>query len=152
MFVTPNQVLGDVVPLSRATKPLPDPFRRAATALLALIALCPAVYAQKHKQHKVKPAVDIIAIGKVLHAGAPVEGAVVYLENPKSLTIKSYLTVANGGYHFSNLSPETDYEVWAEQNGIQSKHKFISQFSSHSKFEFTLKLEPEKKHKFLGIF
>lgn len=85
-------------------------------------------------------------------AKVPVVGAVVYLENPKSLNVQSYLTDDKGYFHFSHIAPQTDYNVWAEQNGIETKHKFISQFSSHTHFHFTLKLTPEKKKKFLGIF
>ena len=87
----------------------------------------------------------------MVNGEAPAAGAVVYLENPTSLAIKSYLTNANGGFHFNNISPQTDYEVWAELNGVQSKHKFISQFSNHTKFDFTLKLESKKKRKLLGF-
>ena len=124
--------------------------RRFASLVCATLLLVPAGSAQKHK-HPRRAAVELVAAGKVLRDGAPIEGAVVYLENPKSLAIKSYLTAPNGEFHFSNISPQTDFEVWAEQNGVQSKHKFISQFSSHTKFVFVLKLEPPKKHKLLGI-
>ena len=123
---------------------------RFASLVCATLLLVPAAPAQKHK-HRPRPAIELVAAGKVLRDGAPIEGAVVYLENPKSLAIKSYLTAPNGEFHFSNISPQTDFEVWAEQNGVQSKHKFISQFSSHTKFVFVLKLEPQKKHKLLGI-
>ena len=85
-------------------------------------------------------------------ANAPVVGAVVYLENPKSLDVQSYLTDEHGYYHFTHIAAQTDYELWAEQNGVQTKHKFISQFSNHVAFHFTLELTPEKKKKFLGIF
>ena len=84
-------------------------------------------------------------------AKQPVEGAIVYLENPTSLAIKSYLTDNKGHFHFTQLAAQTDYDVWAEQNGVQTKHKFISQFSSHTHFAFTLKLVPEKKKKLLGF-
>lgn len=83
---------------------------------------------------------------------APVQGAVVYIENPKTLDVRSYLSDAQGHFHFSQVAPQTDFEVWAEQNGVQSKHKFISQFSSHLNYNFILKLEAKKKKKFLGIF
>ncbi len=140
--------------LLRASSGVAGPRRcaRACLAVLFAVALCtPAAHADKSgKPRKTKPAVELVAKGKVLHGGAPAEGAVVYLENPQSLAIKSYLTEANGQFHFSNISPQTDYEVWAEQNGVESKHKFISQFSSHSQFVFTLKLDPKKK-KLLGI-
>ena len=129
---------------------------RAPVALRAVGLLCGTLLlvspasAQKHR-HRPKAAIEFVAAGKVVHNGAPVEGAVVYLENPKSLAIKSYLTSPNGEFHFSNISPQTDFEVWAEQNGVQSRHKFISQFSSHTKFIFVLKLEPPKKRKLLGV-
>lgn len=100
-----------------------------------------------------KPVIRHTVDGVVVNgAGQPVSGAVVYLENPTSLDVRSYLTDAQGQYHFSQIAPQTDYEVWAEQNGVQSKHKFISQFSSHVHFHFRLKITPEKTHKFLGIF
>ena len=113
--------------------------------------LVPAAGAAKHTR-KTKPIVEIVAQGKVVNGGAPASNAVVYLENPISLAIKSYLTGPTGEFHFNNLSPQTDYEVWAELNGVQSKHKFISQFSNHTKFSLTLKLETKTKHKLLGIF
>ncbi len=99
-----------------------------------------------------KPAVRHTIEGNVMNgAKTPVIGAVVYLENPKSLDVSSYLTDDKGYFHFSQISPQTDYELWAEQNGVETKHKFISQFSSHVHFHFILKLTPEKKKKFLGI-
>ena len=99
-----------------------------------------------------KPALHHTVDGTVLNgAKAPVAGAVVYLENPKSLDVQSYLTDAQGHFHFNQIAPQTDYEVWAEQNGIQTNHKFISQFANHINFHFTLKLTPYRK-RFLGIF
>lgn len=125
---------------------------RGRWVLGALLAagFLPVAHAARHPK-PVKAAVELVAKGQVVHDGTAVNGAVVYLEDPKSLAIKSYLTADNGQFHFSNIAPQTDYEVWAEQNGVESKHKFISQFSSHTSFVFTLKLEPAKKHKLLGI-
>lgn len=117
---------------------------------LGLLAPCPAVAATHSK--RLQATAVRIAEGQVIDAAKkPVAGAVVYLENPTSLAMRSYLTDATGHFHFAQLAPETDYEIWAEQNGVESKHKFISQFSSHTHFDFTLKLEPAKK-KLLGIF
>jgi hypothetical protein len=125
---------------------------RATLVAATLAALLPSsVYAASHNKRPT-PAVDIIAQGEVInHAKTPVNNAIVYLENPKSLAIKSYLTDEKGHFHFTQLSPQTDYEVWAEQNGVESKHKFISQFSSHTHFDFTLELDRAHKHKFLGF-
>lgn len=135
----------------------------AHSALLLLCAVLPwglwllsplcahAAHAAKHTR-KPKPIVEVVAAGEVTRDGAPATGAVVYLENPANLAIKSYLTGPDGAFHFNNIAPQTDYEVWAELNGVQSKHKFISQFSNHTKFIYTLKLEPKGKHKLLGVF
>ena len=107
-----------------------------------------AAPAGKSRSKRPTPIAVRIAQGQVINnAKQPVEGAVVYLEDPTSLAIKSYLSDNTGHFHFAQLQAQTDYEVWAEQNGVQSKHKFISQFSSHTHFNFTLKLTPEHKKK-----
>ena len=97
------------------------------------------------------PAVRFVEGYVVSHAKTPLENAIVYLEDPKSMAIKSYLSDNKGYFHFTNLAAQTDYELWAEQEGVQSKHKFISQFSSRSRFVFTLKLDPKVKKKFLKL-
>ena len=164
----PEIVALSAIPLDKLDKPCPGRpapaqaarhgvFRRTAFLGLMLLSLCaalplpPAAAAAKHAQ-KPKPIVEIVAAGRVVNGAAPASGAIVYLKNPISLAIKSYLTGPNGEFHFNNISPQTDYEVWAELNGVQSKHKFISQFSNHTKFVLTLKLEAPKKRKKLGIF
>ena len=108
--------------------------------------------ADKNKAKREATAVVRIAQGQVVNGGKkPLAGAIVYLEDPTSLNIKSYLTDESGHFHFNQLAAQTDYEVWAEQNGTQSKHKFISQFSSHTHFSFQLTLDPDKKKKLLGF-
>ena len=132
----------------------PDLLQRAVCGVSLGCLLClgaPSAAARTGSKSRVKrpsPVAERIAQGQVVNnAKQPVEGAVVYLENPTSLAIKSYLTDTTGHFHFAQLQAQTDYEVWAEQNGVQSKHKFISQFSSHTHFNFTLKLTPEHKKK-----
>lgn len=134
-------------PLTRNGGLSPHGATLRALAAVAVFASAPSLL---HAQ--AKPAVRHTVEGTVINdAKAPVSGAVVYLENPKSLDVQSYLTDDKGQFHFNQISPQTDYEVWAEQNGVETKHKFISQFSSHVHFHFTLKLTT-KRHKFLGIF
>lgn len=125
--------------------------RACLVAVLCLIpAVLPACAVAGTKSKTQKIAQDRIAEGEVVNAARqPLEGAVVYLEDPNSLAIKSYLSNHGGHFHFDHLQPETDYEVWAEQNGVESKHQFISQFNSKPSFDFTLQIPP--KHKFLGF-
>lgn len=141
--------LSPLSPGNSPSQPLCSAGRRllGRPAQLAALLLLPGFLCAQSK-----PLVRHTVDGTVLDAAKhPVSGAVVYLENPKSLDVQSYLTDAQGHFHFSQISPQTDYDVWAEQNGVETRHRFISQFSSHVSFHFTLTLTPKKK-KFLGIF
>lgn len=76
--------------------------------------------------------------------GAPIQGAVVYLQDSKSLAVKSYLSDAQGHFHFRQLSMSADFDLWAELNGQRSKTKNISQFNSKTNLSYKLKLPVSK--------
>lgn len=76
--------------------------------------------------------------------GTPIQGAVIYLQDSKSLAVKSYLSDAQGRFHFRQLSMNTDFDLWAELNGKRSKTKSISQFNSRTDLNYKLKLPVSK--------
>jgi Carboxypeptidase regulatory-like domain len=74
----------------------------------------------------------------------PQTNAVVYLQDQKSLEVRTYITEANGHYRFGQLSTEVDYQLWAEFKGHKSKTKSISSFDSKKEFNFDLKIDTSK--------
>jgi len=49
--------------------------------------------------------------------------AVVYLKNTKTLAVKTYISDPDGTYRFPALSPNVDYEIYAEMDGARSDIK-----------------------------
>src|SRR5215467_4136264 len=71
----------------------------------------------------------------------PVSGAVVYIKNSKTLQIRSFITKDQGTYYFHSLSPDVDYELHAESNGVTSGNKTLSSFDSRKQAIINLKLK-----------
>jgi hypothetical protein len=73
--------------------------------------------------------------------GQPQQNAVVYLQDQKTLEVRTYITETDGHYRFGQLSSDVDYQLWAEYKGHKSKTKSISSFDSKKQFNFDLKIE-----------
>ena len=76
--------------------------------------------------------------------GTPIQGAVVYLQDSKALTVKSYLSDTQGRFHFRQLPMSADFDLWAELDGKRSRTKSISQFNSKTALNYKLKLPISK--------
>lgn len=81
--------------------------------------------------------------GQVLSAksDAPLSEAIVYLKNTKTLTIKSFITEKDGAYRFHGLSPNVDYEIYADYQGQKSSTKNISSFDTRNNITLNIRIE-----------
>jgi hypothetical protein len=67
--------------------------------------------------------------------------AVVYLKNTKTLAIRTYISDPDGSYHFPGLSPNIDYEIYAEFKGVHSDTKTLSAFDNRKQIDITLRIK-----------
>src|ERR1700761_4099941 len=103
-----------------------------ATAIPAATMAVPALSAQTSTASRT---VD----GKVIGKGdAPLAGAVVYLKDTRSLSVKTFICDEEGKFHFGQLGQNTDYELWSEFNHVKSNNKSISSFDDKKSYYFTL--------------
>lgn len=74
-------------------------------------------------------------------AGQPLPEAIVFLKNTKTLAVKTFIAEQDGTYHFHGLSPNVDYELYAEYHGQRSDVRTVSQFDSRSELTIHLKIK-----------
>ncbi len=74
-------------------------------------------------------------------AGQPLPNAVVYLKDMKTLAVKTFIAQRDGSYQFHGLSPNVDYDLYAESDGARSDNKTISQFDSKTNLTIHLKIK-----------
>ena len=105
-----------------------------ACAFVSSLAMPPTASAQAQKQRTVDGTVRNAA-------GQPMAGAVVYLKNATTLSVKTYVTTADGGYRFGQVPMDADYQVYAESSGKKSQTKTISNFDSKQLWTIGLKID-----------
>jgi hypothetical protein len=77
-------------------------------------------------------------------AGKAVPGAVVLLEDLKSLQVRSYLVQQDGKYHFHGLSSDASYQLHARMKGLFSNAKTVTVFDNGRIIVVNLKLAVKK--------
>jgi hypothetical protein len=109
-------------------------------ALVVLLSLTAAV--GLYAKDKDKPSTGRMLTGKVLdqHDNA-LPDAVVYLSNTRTHAVKSYIISTDGAYHFPELSPNIDYEVYAQYKGQKSETKTVSQFDDRKIVNIVLRVD-----------
>jgi Carboxypeptidase regulatory-like domain len=80
--------------------------------------------------------------GRVVdHQDNPLKDAIVYLSNTRTHGVKTYIVGPDGSYRFPALSPNIDYEVYAQYKGKKSDTKTVSQFDDRQQVSITLRID-----------
>ncbi len=107
----------------------------------ALLILAGAAAAQDAKREAQLRTVTGVVTDR---AENPVTGSVVFLQNMRTKVVRSSYTEQDGGYRFSGLDPNADYEVHAEKDGAKSATRTVSSFDTRKEIVLNLKIDKKK--------
>ena len=111
--------------------------KKAVIVVLTLISLAVCAFAFEQKGDNSR-----VLSGRVTdRQEAPLANAVVYLTNSRTRAVKTYIVGQDGAYRFPSLSPNIDYEVYAQYNGKKSDSKTVSQFDNRPQVNINLKVD-----------
>ena len=115
--------------------------RRICCCLAALALLATAATAQDKKHEAQLRTVHGLVIDK---SENPISGSVVFLKNMRTNSVRSSYTDDTGGYRFSGLDPNADYELHAEKDNQKSTTRTVSSFDSRKDIVLNLKIDKKK--------
>jgi hypothetical protein len=72
---------------------------------------------------------------------SPLPSAVVYLANTRTRAVKTFIVGPDGNYRFPALSPNVDYEVYAQYQSHKSDTKTVSQFDTRPQVNINLRID-----------
>jgi hypothetical protein len=113
---------------------------RRVNVVLALMVLLLATFAFGQKKSKTPTERSVSGFVTDV-SGAPVPGAIVQLENMKTMQVRSFIAKDKGDYYFNGLGTDVDYSLKAESNGHSSATKTLSTFDSHPEAIINLQLK-----------
>jgi hypothetical protein len=75
----------------------------------------------------------------------PLPDSLVYLKNLNTGAVRTYIANKEGNYEFHALSPNVDYEVFAEFEGQRSQTRVLSAFDSRPRTTLNLRIDVKKQ-------
>jgi hypothetical protein len=116
-----------------------------ASITLGVATMHVPLYAQETRKEKRDAATERVVEGTVSDPdGKFLDGAVVQLKDMRTLQVRSFYTQKNGGFHFSGLKVDIDYELRAEFKELSCGWKRLSIFDTRKVPVINLKLEKTK--------
>jgi hypothetical protein len=108
------------------------------TMVLFVLALASFAFGQKKSKEPQEKSVSGIVTDV---AGNPVPGAIVQLENTKTLQVRSFVAKEMGEYFFQGLATDVDYKLKADFDLKSSGWKTLSLFDSHAEAKINLQVK-----------
>jgi predicted small secreted protein len=116
--------------------------QRRISGLAVILTVFVAVAVAQDKKHEAQlRTVRGVVADK---SDSPVSGSVVFLKNVRTNSVRSSYTDDTGGYRFSGLDPNADYELHAEKEGAKSSTRTVSSFDSRKDIVLNLKIDKKK--------
>jgi hypothetical protein len=125
------------------TKLLAKSVRIALICLGAAICVAPALAqtrAEKRAEANMRSVTGLVTGADDM----PAVGAVVQLKDMRTLQVRSFITQANGTYHFYELKMDVDYQLTARSGDTTAPSKTLSVFDSRKEAILNFKLEVKK--------
>jgi|ERR1051325_6553802 len=112
-----------------------------ALTLAVVLALAAVTWAEPEKPNRGDQQLKNVT-GQVMdRSDHPLENAIVYLQDSRTLAVKTFITDGTGGYRFHGLNPNTDYQLHAEYKGQKSDTKTVSAFDSRTNVTLHLRIK-----------
>jgi hypothetical protein len=104
-----------------------------------VLAILLLTWAPGESQFKPRPVAGVVTDKR----GNTLPGAIVQLENTRTLTVRSYIISKDGRYHFEGLNDDVDYTLRAKYRNYWSEPKTLSKFNSSTHPEIDLMIPIE---------
>jgi hypothetical protein len=115
--------------------------RHSAVALVVLLMGLAGGSLPAHAKDKSGDAGRLLTGRVVDKQDAPLPSSVVYLANTRTRAVKTFIVGQDGEYRFPALSPNVDYEVYAQYKDHKSDTKTVSQFDTRPTVNINLKID-----------
>ena len=117
--------------------------KREMLLLLVVVLIASTGFAQfgGGQQSKNQPQLRELTGLVVDRTDTPLDQAIVYLKNTRTLVVKTFITGKDGRYRFPALAQNVDYDVYAERAGHKSDTRTLSAFDSRPQANLNLKVD-----------
>jgi hypothetical protein len=116
--------------------------KRQIVLVAVLLMILGTIASAEPKDKNDKGTIGRQLTGKVLDKkDNPLTNSVVYLTNTRTRAVKTYIVGPDGAYRFPELSPNIDYELYAQYKGLKSDTKTVSQFDDRPQVNIVLRID-----------